>query len=109
MVSNTIIYLKVFGLLFVLLAIMIGGIFLLKKVSPKSFRGFNQEKLKVLATLNLGPKRSLLVVQFLNTILLIGTTESNICLLKEVSLDDGQNFEDVFQNKLSSNNHSSNS
>ncbi len=104
--ESLVIYLKVFGILFLLIAILIGVLLVLKRFSPRVLGPMGKDKLKVLMTLSLGPKKSLVLVQFLNNLLLIGFSESNISLLKEVTLEDGQDFETIFKKKISSNNPS---
>jgi len=97
------IYLKVIGLLLILLAILIGILFAIKKFTPAGLSNFKQNQLKVLGSLNLGPKKSIVVVRFLNSLLVIGITESNITLLKEVELDHAQDFESVVTQKVNNN------
>ncbi|GAB6888798.1 hypothetical protein JCM13304A_22970 [Desulfothermus okinawensis JCM 13304] len=101
------VYIKALGLLLILLAVLIGILFAIKKFSPTTLSNVKQNQFKVLGNLNLGPKKSIIMVRFLNSVLLIGVTESNITLLKEVDIDHAQDFESVFKEKI--NNKSINS
>ncbi len=94
-------YFKAIGILFLLLAFLVGLLFLIKRFSPTPFNTLKQNRLKILGNINLGPKKSLVLVQFLDSLLLIGVTESNISLLKEVSVSHDQDFETLFKEKLS--------
>lgn len=101
------IYLKVIGFLLILLAILIGILFIIKKFSPPGFNNFKQSQLKVLGSLSLGPKKAIVVVRFLNSLLVIGVTESKISLLKEVDVSHAQDFESVFTEKINNNSFNS--
>jgi flagellar protein FliO/FliZ len=80
--------LEVAGVLFLILGIILAGFWLLRRYGPKTGLGvFQRGGLAVEGHLGLGPKRSLVVVRFLNTRLVLGVTESSITLLKEVDLD----------------------
>ncbi len=72
--------------------LVIGAIFIafyfLKKSPIGRLRSISSENLKFLTQISLGPKKYLIVVQFLNKILLIGVTESQITLLGEADKDE---------------------
>ncbi|MDQ7032292.1 MAG: flagellar biosynthetic protein FliO [Desulfonauticus sp.] len=62
--------------------------YLLRRFAPQNLlKPSGNEDLKIISTLPCGPKKSLLLVQFLNKKLLIGITENNITCLSEVNLD----------------------
>ncbi len=84
-----------------------GILFALKRFTPSGLSNLKQNKLKVLGSLSLGPKKSIVVVRFLNSLLIIGVTESNISLLKEVDLNHAQDFESVFTEKINNNSFNS--
>ncbi|MFP4391451.1 MAG: flagellar biosynthetic protein FliO [Desulfohalobiaceae bacterium] len=76
--------LKVAGSLFLLLGLLLLGFYLLKRYGPNAGLRFAAgEQMKVLGQVSLGPKRQLVLVRFLNRLLLLGVTETNIQLLAE--------------------------
>ncbi len=98
------VYFKVLGSLFLLLGALVLLLYGIKRYLPPGNRILKNDNIKVLGQINIGPKKSLVVVQFLNSILLIGVTESNICLIKELETDHDQNFESLIKEKVSDSN-----
>ncbi len=98
------VYIKVLGSLFLILGALVLLLYGLKRYLPTGGRLLKNENIKVLGQINLGPKKSLVVVQFLNSLLLIGVTESNICLIKELETDHDQSFESLIKEKISDSN-----
>jgi len=97
--------LKMAGALLIVLALMGGIYFLLKRFGPKTlFKPQNNEYVEILCAYPLGPKKSLLVVRFLNKKLLIGVAEDKISLLSEEKTDHAQKFDQLLsQENLSDN------
>jgi flagellar protein FliO/FliZ len=94
--------LKIAGVLCLLLAVIFLGFYLLRRFGSKAGLTFApQSELKLLGRLNLGPKKSLVLVRFLNKDLLIGVTDSHISLLSEIEADDAQTHTDDFATELS--------
>ncbi len=84
------------GWLFVILALVLGLLYLLKRFGHKAGLSMaGGHDLKILGQLGLGPKRSLVVVRFLNKILVLGVTDTQINLVTEMTADDTTTFEDV--------------
>lgn len=78
-------YFKGIGALFLLLAALWGVVwFLRRRGSLPGMGGLPRELFHVEAQLALSPKRKLLLVRFLNSRLLLGVTDQQITLLKEV-------------------------
>ena len=75
--------LKVFFLLFVVIALVIIALWVLKKISPQIHKGAASGLIKVLSTSYIGPKRALLLIEVLDRVLLVGVTESEIDLITE--------------------------
>jgi flagellar protein FliO/FliZ len=81
-------YLQMLGTVFLLLAILFLAFYLLKKFGPRAgLSVFNRGDLKMEAQLPLGPKRSVVVVRFLNKRLVVGVTETQINLLTTMEVD----------------------
>ena len=73
------------GALFLVLALLFVGFYLLKRFGPKTGLGvFKRGDLKLEGQLSLGPKRSVVVVRFLNKVLVLGVTESQVNLITEM-------------------------
>ncbi|MDK2921809.1 MAG: flagellar protein FliO/FliZ [Desulfonauticus sp.] len=89
--------LKMAGALFFLLALIFLGFYLLKKFGYKGLSRRNTKELEILSQMGLGPKKSLLVVRFLNKKLLLGVTETQVNLLSEVEADREQNFQQLLE------------
>lgn len=83
-------YFQAVGSIFLILAVLGGGFFLLKRFGPRAVGGgvFGRGTLQLEAQLPLGPRRSVAVVRFLNKRLVLGVTDSNITLLTETETDD---------------------
>ena len=87
--------------LLVVLAVIMGGVFLLKKVTP--FRGIASDPKRpvlVLSKLPLGQRKSVCLVKIADEILIIGMTNTNISLLSKMSIDDyyGEGYKDIHEN-----------
>lgn len=81
-------YFQALGAVFLLLAALAVGFYLLKRYGPKAgLRSLDRGSLKMEAQLPLGPKRSVTVVRFLNKRLVLGVTETQINLLTTVEAD----------------------
>lgn len=90
--------LKMAGALFFLLALILLGFYLLKKFGYKNpWLSKGNKELEVLSQLNLGPKKSLVMVRFLNKRLLLGVSETQINLLSEEKADREQDFQDMLE------------
>lgn len=78
-------YFQALGAIFLILAVLAGGFYLLKRFGPRAMGGgvFGRGTLQLEAQLPLGPRRSVVVVRFLNKRLVLGVTDSNINLLTE--------------------------
>jgi len=95
--------LKVAGVLFLLLAVLFLVLYFLKKFGPKTGLPFSQQyQLKIVGQLSLGPKKKLILVRFLNRILLLGVTDSNIELISETEADHENQESKEFSKELSS-------
>ena len=84
-------YLELFkyvGSLLLIIGLIFIVFFFLKKTPLSRFKIISSDKIKLLTQISLGPKRMLVVVQFLDKILLIGITENNMTLLGEVNKDE---------------------
>lgn len=83
-------YFQAIGSIFLILAVLGGGFYLLKRFGPRAVGGgvFGRGTLQLEAQLPLGPRRSVAVVRFLNKRLVLGVTDSNITLLTETETDD---------------------
>ncbi|GAB6176925.1 flagellar biosynthetic protein FliO [Desulfobaculum senezii] len=93
--------LKVVGVLCLLLAVLFGGFWLLRRFGPRAGLGMlGRSDLKLEGQLALGPKKSVMVVRFLNKHLVLGVTDSTINLLTEMDADDDEtntNFSKALQ------------
>ncbi len=90
--------LKVAGSLLLLLGVLLLGFYLLRRFGPRAGLRFAAgDDLKLLAQVSLGPKRQLILVRFLNKLLLIGVTESNIQLISEADAIQSKTFESELQ------------
>ncbi len=78
--------LKTFAILILIIGLIIGGVFLLKRLFSNQLPGAaNQEWFQILARLPIQPKQSLALVKVFERIVLVGITESSITLLSEFS------------------------
>jgi flagellar protein FliO/FliZ len=83
------------SLLFVL-ALIVGGIYLLKKVPLyKRFATGIKKPVSILSSISLGQKRSISVVRVADEILILGLTNTNISLLSKMKADEYCNSEDT--------------
>jgi len=75
--------------LLLLLGVILLAYYLLKKFGPKIGLGFpgRTDKLTFMGHLPLGPKKSLVMVRFLNRILVLGVTEQSINYITEAKTD----------------------
>ncbi|MFP4070715.1 MAG: flagellar biosynthetic protein FliO [Desulfovibrionales bacterium] len=79
---------KMAGALFLLLALIFLGFYLLRKFGPKmGFANLKSRDLSYHSQLSLGPKKSVVVVRFLNKYLVLGVTDSQITKLTEMDAD----------------------
>lgn len=76
------------GALFLIIAVLLGGYWLLRRYGPRGGLGLARGDLKLEGQLSLGPKRHVVVVRFLNRRMVLGVTENNINLLTEVKTGD---------------------
>ncbi|SDN47266.1 flagellar protein FliO/FliZ [Desulfonauticus submarinus] len=80
--------LKMAGALFFLLAFILLLYYLLRRFGPKSiFKSQSHGELEVLCSIPVNPKKSLLMVRFLNKKVLIGVSENTMTFLSEVEVD----------------------
>ena len=87
--------------LFVVLAVIMVGVFLLKKITPYSGIASDPKRpVLVLSKLPLGQKKSVCLVKIADEILIIGMTNNNISLLSKMSTDDyyGEGYKDIHEN-----------
>ena len=98
-------YFQAIAAVFLLLGALILGFYLLRRYGPKAgFKVFGHGELKVEGQLALGPKRSVVLVRFLNKRLLLGVTESSITKLSEIETgqdNDTTSFENTLQDSQS--------
>lgn len=83
--------LKMAGALFLVLALLFLILFLLKRYGHKTglMRQFSSD-LQVLGQISLGPRKSVVVVRYLNKVMVLGVTDSSITLLTETAHDKDQ-------------------
>lgn len=75
--------------LLIVLSLIVGGVFLLKKFRIYKLLAPNSKSpVSVISNIPLGNKRSLCLVKVANEILVIGMTSTNISLLSKISTDD---------------------
>lgn len=86
--------LKVAGALCLLLGVIFAGLYLLKRFGPRAGLNISQNaQLKTVGQINLGPKKRLVMVRFLNKLLLLGVTETSINVLSEAEADHAHDFD----------------
>ena len=84
-------YFKGIGALFLILAALWGVVwFLRRRGALPGLGGLPRDSFSVEAQLALSPKKKLILVRFLNSRLLLGVTDQQITLLKEVEGPDGR-------------------
>ena len=84
-------YFKGIGALFLILAALWGVLwFLRRRGSLPGMGGLPRDSFSIEAQLALSPKKKLILVRFLNSRLLLGVTDQQITLLKEVEGPDGR-------------------
>lgn len=93
-------YIKVILILAFVIAIILLSVKLLKKLSPQLNRTGDGNAIKIISSTWLGPKKSLYLIKIASKYLLIGVTENNINLLREI--DDQQDISSL-EGPLSSN------
>jgi len=86
--------------LMAVLALIVGSVFLLKKVIP--YRGITangKHSIMVLSRLSLGQKKSICLVRVADEILVIGLTNTNMSLLSKMRPDDyyGEGGQDTYE------------
>lgn len=97
-------YFQAIGVLLLLLALLWGVVWLVRKYGKFNFLpqpgALPRDALRLEAQLPLGPKRSLVVVRFLNKRVLLGVTDHQITLLQEAGEHhehDSTEFEEVME------------
>jgi flagellar protein FliO/FliZ len=87
------------GALFLVLGLLFAGYWLLRRLGPKAGLGaFRRSGLSLEGQLGLGPRKSVVVVRFLNRLMVLGVSDTQITLLTEVrddhepSTDDAKTF-----------------
>lgn len=97
-------YFQAIGVLLLLLAILWGVVWAVRKYGRFSFLpqpgAFPRDGLRLEAQLPLGPRKGLMVVRFLNKRLLLGVTDHQITLLKETGEHDEEDnleFKEVME------------
>lgn len=93
---------KMASALLIILGLLFLGFYLLKKYGHKAGLGMGSESmLKVVSAVSIGPKKSVVVVRFLNKDLVLGVTDSQINLLTESRIDEykDHNFAKVLSEK----------
>jgi len=83
-------YIKVLFILAFVVAIILLSVKLLKKLSPQLKRSNNGDTIKIISSNWIGPKKALFLIKIASKYLLIGVTENNINLIKEI--DDQQDI-----------------
>ncbi len=82
-------WLQMAGMLCLLVAVMLVGFWALRRFGRRAGLGlFGSGELKIEGTMGLGPKKSIVVVRFLNKRLVLGVTDASINLLTELDTDD---------------------
>ncbi|MCA1944412.1 MAG: flagellar biosynthetic protein FliO [Desulfovibrio sp.] len=90
-------YFKALGGLFLILGLVFGGLYLLKRVAPRAgFGGPRGRQLQLESTLSLGPRKSVAVVRFLNKQLVLGVTDTHITCL-HIQEEDHAPEDDAYQ------------
>ncbi|WP_050775221.1 MULTISPECIES: flagellar biosynthetic protein FliO [Desulfonatronospira] len=95
---------KMAAALFLILALIFLLYYLLKKYGHKAGLGRSgSEYLQTKAVMSLGPRKNIVVVRFLNKYLVLGVTDTQINLLKEMDADheQEQDFSKVLNQKSS--------
>ncbi|SKA82935.1 flagellar biosynthetic protein FliO [Desulfobaculum bizertense] len=87
--------LRAFGSLCLVLALLLGGFWIIRRVQNRTGLGFLKRKdLQIVAQLPLGGKRNIIVVRFLNKLLVLGVCNSSINVLTETEISDDDTLED---------------
>lgn len=90
--------LQVAGVLCLLLAFILVGFWVLRRFGGRMGIGVSGNKqLQIEGTLGLGPKKTLVVVRFLNKRLVLGVSDANINLITEMEADDDGTRKDFEQ------------
>lgn len=91
-------YLQGVGLMFALLAALLVAFVLFKRYAARAgLGGLTKGSLKLEAQLGLGAKKSVVVVRFLNTRLVLGVTDTQINLLTRMDHDDASPAQDDYR------------
>jgi flagellar biogenesis protein FliO len=80
--------LRMFVSLLVVLALIIGSVFLLKKLPIYKSNNKTKQSVSLIYNHSLGNKRSVCVLKFANEILLLGLTSTNISLLSKMDINE---------------------
>ncbi len=116
MPNQAIEYLKLFFILFLFIATLYGAYYFSKKFKISGIKNFNNNGMKVLQGLYVGPAQSLQLVKIYDRYVIIAVTKENISLLMELDESeivgkDGEileqkvqkNFKEVFDDLLKKN------
>ena len=93
---------KMASALFIILGVIFLGFYLLKRYGHKAGFGLGaNNRLKLMDSMNIGPKKSIVVVRFLNKDLVLGVTDTRINLLTESQINDEsqQEFSKILSKK----------
>jgi len=80
--------LRMFVSLLIVLALIIGSVFLLKKLPIYKSNNKTKQSVSLIYNHSLGNKRSVCVLKFANEILLLGLTSTNISLLSKMNAEE---------------------
>ena len=87
-------YFQAIGMVFLILAVLAGGFYLLKRVGPRAGLGrLSKGNLRLEGQLSIGAKKSVVVVRFLNKRLVLGVTDTSINLLTTETDHEHDDFE----------------
>ncbi len=78
---------KMIGVLAIILAALIGGVWLMKRYLPGAARrvgGLSTETIELLGAFSLSPKRQLTLIKVAGRVLLLGVTDQSINLITEI-------------------------
>ena len=81
---SPLVYLKIILLLALVIAFILGTVWLIKRFAPQfNRRGMGSGNIKIISSTWLGPKRALFLVEVIDRVILLGMTENNINALAE--------------------------
>ncbi|MDY0361797.1 MAG: flagellar biosynthetic protein FliO [Desulforegulaceae bacterium] len=79
---------KTFGMLAIVLGIIVGALYFVKKFMAKNFSMGESAKIKLLSSFYLGSREKLVIVDVEGEKLLIGVTKENISLISKLGKND---------------------